>query len=314
MAVDYYNRTIDPVVAIYWIQTFVFLVYSILWTINTLHHKNVRVLLHKVLYIILILEFFLSLGDAIATTYIFKFPRNEVATVLANIFNVLSNVGIASFSLVFLSGLSIVFESLPTLHIVLICVAGLIYSISLFLLEFIIATTPTFATTLLLIIVYAVAYMIFLFEILRFSSLAMNALHIHLEMIIERGINPKTTPTYRKIKLISFTRNCTMFLFLFWEICYILYFLGILEFWSIRLVIALFVIILFGIICYKFRIRQAMAATYGDDEDAYIVHQENEENSESSSELESWKPGVVLPPIPQINHHSQNKIHAKDPE
>ena len=111
-----------------------------------------------------------------------------------------------------------------------------------------------------------------------FSKIAIEALIINLEMIYNQGINPNTTPTFKKLKMLKFTRNSSITLFFFIVICYVLYFADVISFWIIYLVKMIFMLCLVGIICYKCRIRQAMSGIYGDDEDAYVVNDEQSIN------------------------------------
>lgn len=107
------------------------------------------------------------------------------------------------------------------------------------------------------------------------SKVATNALKIHLDLIAQRGINPNTTPSYKKISMLRFTRNSSVALFFILVVCYVLFFAEFAPYWVIYLIKTIAMLILVGIICYKCRIRQAMSSTYGDDEEAYIVNDDS---------------------------------------
>ena len=194
--------------------------------------------------------------------------------------------------------------------------------------------------------------------------------------------------------MLKFTRNSSISLFFIMVLCYALFYADVFPYWIADAIKTVTMLILVGIICYKCRIRQAMASTYGDDEDAYIVNdgvdnencvninelndqiklsigekvgkqsieskdmikndsnnisrdnkkyeaseveddglslnnitnQEDETKSNKANEDQTsneisneennhraWKPGDVLPHIPQI-HKLHNKIYSKDPD
>ncbi|OHT01416.1 hypothetical protein TRFO_31799 [Tritrichomonas foetus] len=317
--VDLYGRFIDPVVGFFWVETVGFLIYTILFTINTLHHRNIRVILHKVLYIVLISEFILSFINASIFTTLIFFPSNVILITLSYIISVVMNVIVLCFSMLISTGISIVFEIIPLKQVFAIVTTSLIFGISLFLLEFMATVSISFLIYVIIIIIFCCGYIAYFTCLMHFSRIAVNALSVHLDMISQRGINPNTSPSFKKIKLLEFSRNCSVALFFFLVVCYILYFVEVLNFWSIRLVRTLFVLILYGIICWKLRIRQAMSATYGDDEDAYAAREDsgsgcNQEDEEMRLQtLRQWAPGMTLPPIPQL-HSNSTRIHSKPPD
>ena len=75
--------------------------------------------------------------------------------------------------------------------------------------------------------------------------------------------------------MLRFTRNSSVALFFILVVCYILFFAEFAPYWVIYGIKTIAMLILVGIICYKCRIRQAMSSTYGDDEEAYIVNDDN---------------------------------------
>lgn len=273
------GQFIDPIIGFCWFEMVVYLVYTILWTINTLHHLHIQILIHKILYFVLIYELVLSALNSICYTLMFKKPNSLFLSYSVTIISLLMNTAILFYSSLLASGLSVVFESLSIGKYALIIISTIMFSLALFALECLTKYNFGFGFYIFLIIFFVIGYLFYFLLLMHLSKIAIEALLINLEMIEQRGINPNTTPTYKKLKMLKFTRNSSALLFFFIVVCYVLFFADVIPFWIIYCIKMIFMLSLIGIICYKCRIRQAMSGMYGDDEDAYAINDNGQDSN-----------------------------------
>jgi len=112
----------------------------------------------------------------------------------------------------------------------------------------------------------------------------------HMIMISIRGINPESTPTLRKIEMLSNFRNFGLVCFVFIMFSTMFYTYDEFSGWVSYLAASVFGLSIDISIAYYCRLRNAMTTTYDEDADMYEVNEDEE--------LKNWTPGVPLPPIP----------------
>lgn len=280
------KQLVEPIMGICWFEMVGYLVYTILWTINRNHHRNIQILVHKIIYTVLIAELILSAFNSISYTIMLKYPKSQIFRYLTPTISFLMNVAILLLSILLVSGLSVVFDSLSICQYTIIICSTLIFGIALFVLECLSKIEYNMIYFIVLLIIFVIGYIFYFLSILYLSQIAIKALVIHLDMINQRGINPNTTPSYKKIRMLRFTRNSSVALFFIMVISYVLFYADVAPYYVIYAIKAIAMLILVGIICYKCRIRQAMSSTYGDDEEAYIVNDDNNDiNSKINPDL-----------------------------
>jgi hypothetical protein len=149
--------------------------------------------------------------------------------------------------------------------------------------------------------IFVVAYLMYLLAFFHLSSKAINHLKTHMVMIEARGIDPLTTPTCRKIRMLRRVRTYGSLVFLLHVISTVLFFSGMVVYWVLYMLVEMLVAVLYALMCYECRIRSNMHAVYGEDEEAYVVT--------DNQTLTPWNPSVVLPSMPR-KVKKTHKIHS----
>jgi hypothetical protein len=87
-------------------------------------------------------------------------------------------------------------------------------------------------------------------------------------------------------------------------ICGILNSLKVLTFWIATMIGSVLKGVLLIAVCYKFRMRQSLHASYGDSEKGYRV---------DGDAPRPWEPSMMLPEIPQLQSRSRSVVDGADP-
>lgn len=289
--------------AIYWFETLVYLIFIFLWTKNRCKHKLISVKMHTVIHICCSLHLAFAIAQSIILTiYEFRKPFHAVKTGI-DIIECFKTFVLSCLSLFLASGLSIVFDKITPITYMMIFTSAGFFNVMSFVLSTTAEVYIPLWLSIILCIFYVGGYMYYFGLILYLERESLNALKTHLILIAERNIDPKTTPSYRKLKLLTFARNASISMFFVIVICFILYFSTIAPYWLVTGLQCIAMAILYGIVMYMCRIRNAMASTYFDDEDAYVV-------DDDDNEKQNWERGMKLPPMPQAQF-AQNKISGK---
>lgn len=279
--IDAHDRVVDPVIGLSFFETIIYLIFAILWKVNSNHHPHIKVLLHKVLFGVLISEFILSLINSIVYTVMVSFPGNFALTVITTIIALLMNGAILFLSSFLATGVSIVFDTISPHRIALVSISSLLFAIALALIETLQRIEITDALYIIILVFFIISYILYFIILVYSAKVAIRALTLHMRIIAERGINPNSSPTFKKMKMLEFTRNFAVVTIFFIVLFYLLFFVNVLRFWIVYMIKVVFMVLIVAVICYRCRIRRAMAATYGDDDDVYAVNDDDEQDPEN---------------------------------
>ena len=275
-----------PLLFICWIETGFYLVLFILCLINSLKHRELRVLLH---YLILGTVFICTASTATSSLlFLYANDKNDRAkninqsaiSISASVLLCLRNFCLLMLSLFLVSGLSIVYERLKTKKVIMIISLSAIFTIVEFMIDSYISYSFSLGVYSLFFIFFIVLYILFTIFLVNLSSHSLNTLNAHIVMIYSANIDPETTPSYRKKELLETCKRCSIAILLIFVASSILYSVGVFYYFISYLLIAISMAVLVSIICWTCRLRYKMAATYCDDEDAYVINDGNNGNND----------------------------------
>lgn len=290
-----------PVKFVTWIEVAFYAILLILWIINTIHHRKIVILIHYVILVNIIIQTAASAINGCVYHFINLNSEARDLTIANNVIGFVRNFSLVLLSLLLAAGLSVVYEVLPWRKWAAIGAVSLLFAAAEFLIDSTFTEGFDILGSVLLIVLYFITYGLHVWAIYHYSLQALQTLQAHLVKCAAAHIDPVTTPSYKKIDILKFTRTaaiCILLLFVLSSLCYRL---GWFYYFITYIIVALFTAILYGIICWKLRIRNAMAATYGDEQDAYEI--------QDDQEMVEWEPGVKMPPMP-VESAPQNQIHG----
>ena len=191
-------------------------------------------------------------------------------------FNKASNNSSASFCLLMLtlflvSGLSIIYEKIKLFKVFLIIGMSALFALSEFFFNEYLSNTYSFIIYILISVFFIIIYILYSLLLFHLTYHSMNTIDAHMAMIYNSNIDPQTTPTFRKRKLLELCRKCSLSILLIFVLSSILYRMGAFYYFISFLIVEVAMAILLSIICWSCRLRYKMAATYCDDEEAYFV-------------------------------------------
>ena len=295
-----------PCIYISWIEVGFYLILFILLLINACRQRGIAILLN---WIIIGSTGIQMVCCTVAATLYLLSNMNESSTglqIAANVMSCVRTFILIVLSLFLASGLSIVYEKLPWQRIVFIIVSSAIFAVFEFLIENIATTGFSLLFEILVYLVYCILFILYAAAVYYLARKATETLSAHLVMIASYHIDPVTTPSFKKRDLLEMTKNCAICILFIVVLFSILFRIGLLYYFITFLVNAIAIAVCVGIISYQCRVRKAMSATYGDDEDAYVV------DDIESQQMKPWEYGMTLPPMP-VESYPQNKIHPGDP-
>jgi len=286
-----------PLSFVFFIASFYFFILTVLWIINRRHHMKIKLLIHDIIYFCL----YANLIDCLILSAINLIYMDEGLDfrriLIVSFVFILQNFVTMFLAQAFSAGLSTVYLNFSKSNWALIVITSFLWSFFQYLLEANIFEENMFMKVFCEVL-FLISVGLYCFLYMLNSMSAIKNLRAHLLLIKEYGIIPESTPTYRKIQIFTlFKKFGTTIIIL--DLMFVFFSVnGLMPYWTSKLLLELSYCVLYGVICYKLRIRNAMAS-YGEDEDFYIVSDGNE-NKE-------WEPGMKLPPIPQGHRvYSQN--------
>ena len=307
----YLNPELFPIMIISFIEALYYLVVLILWLVNRFHHSQIITKLNGVFVVV---SGIMVIGSVMMSLMLFiinasiQMAINPVPmTIASNVFKTIRFMALLVLALYIASGISIVFEVLEVRTHVINYVISFLFScvefmssLSLsFVLDF--GSVPLIITLLILLVVF---YIIYAYIFVKWSTNATKILTLHLYAIQEAGIDPLTTPSYKKFEMLKNVRLLSLFLFVIELFSCIVYNSLNSYFWVVYLILSIIRAVIYGVLCYLCRVRRSMASTYFDDESAYIVSDDSlpptteQEHENANHNLEQWHFGKPLPPMP----------------
>ena len=282
-----------PIIIISYCEIGVYFVLLILWTKNWCSHPTLRTLIHLLIYGNLIVYFVTSLMNSIFYS-VYEDLLFTDTFVVNDIFNGVSNYYTLWICYTFALGLSSTKESLTLFQTLVSLCACLVYSVPQILIGSSFSNTFNMTVLIAMTALFLIGY--FLYFALFMISLrkTVGILQAHLVSIAKTGIDPNTTPSYRKMKMLKILAVLGLAVFLFQAISTLLSATEVLAKWPAFLIIHLLNAILVSAICYLCRIRKAM------DIDTYQKEMPDNENNQGAFDKEGtkWTTGIPLPPIP----------------
>lgn len=287
------KTSLVPFQIISWIMTVYFFILTIVWSVNWFHHPLIRTTIHTFIYGMFILELVSSLVLSVSNTIESPILQDN-GLILADIATGITNTYILWIFQSFAIGLSITVEKLTCSEWTLSIVVSLIYSIPQIFIGSSMSNSFSIALLSVMSAIFIFGYITYFIAFQIFSHRTLNQLLAHMVILASRGIDATTTPTYRRIKMLKQFRIIGLVIFLFEAATTLLSAADLLLNWVAFLIIQVLTGVLCGTICYLFRIRRAMSATFFEDEAAYEVPDESEILERGSR----WIPEMPLPKIP----------------
>ncbi|OHS98860.1 hypothetical protein TRFO_34810 [Tritrichomonas foetus] len=299
-----------PCLYITWIEVGFYSILLIIVIVNSCRHCNFIVLLNWIIIISIAIQMICDTVSAVLYTVSNKNEELRGLNIAAQVMSCIRIFILILLSMFLASGLSIVYERLSWKKCLLIFISSAIFAVLAFFTENVTNTSSNLVFEVMVMIVYGVIFLIYGCILYYLTNEAIQTLSSHLVMIASVHIEPTTTPSYRKRELLYINRNCSTALLFLLVLSSILYRVGIFYYFITYLIIAIANAVIMCVIAYYCRLRKAMAATYGDDQEAYEVKNDPEDPNE---EMKEWEYGMTLPPMPVENTYSPHKIYPKDP-
>ena len=323
--IDYYfqnswgllDPAVFPVLIVSFAEAFFSFITMILCFVNKKRHPLIRMKSHTLIMYTVISMFLFSAGIGVILLFINLYhdiyKDQSKYWILADLFKSLILCALIALTLSLASGISTVYEQLSKKTIIAITILTLVFStVYFFSTSRYSSSFPSYVTYTIaaLLIICFVAYTTFFIGTCKNSLLILNA---HLCAIAETGVDPLTTPTYRKFKVLKSTRCLSMFLFTLEVMSGLVYSTLSFSFWVVYSIISIVEMAIFGRICYIYRIRKAMVTNYTrhkEETDTYDLNSEynsniavNNNNNENDSydpdnPFMSWTYGTPLPHMP----------------
>jgi hypothetical protein len=299
------DRELYPILYIAWIECVFYTVLLSLWIRNRVHHKSQAVAIHNLLMVSLVLHVLTSCASGIMYVVANLNPAPSL-TIACDVSQGVSHLCILFMCMAFATGLSTVYERIPTVQMTLITIIAIWFALSGSLLGAMgYYEIESHAVIFTLLILYVIGYLGFVGMCLHHFRRTRRILRRHLILIYQQGIQPERTPTWRQMRMLARLRLIVSLAFLAFVGSMLVSFSRIAEYWVASLITIIMDMAVFSAMCYLCRIRSKMATVYGDDESAYAVEDGN---------LREWKPGMVLPPMPSGASHMIHPAEADVPD
>ena len=309
----YLSGNIMPVLVIVWIEFAWFLVLLIIWIVNMCRHKQIQVLIHHLIFFALITQCVTSALQGCLYLYMNFNKETTALLVLNDVVQLIMNwVGLA-LVLCFGVGISIVKDQFHPCELAIVVLLPLAFAFVQFLLSStVMAQYISFGLSIALLVIFCIIYLAFLVVYGVMMEASLRVLKEHMLLIQANGINPKHTPTHRKIKMLKRLRNYGMAIFFLYVFSALLFQTKVFVFWVVRLVVDVFTCVIFTLVCWLCRLRSKMATTYFEDQEAYEVNP----SDPPGGQLTDWRPGLKLPPLPKYSRKRDMRVYpdAGDPE
>jgi hypothetical protein len=295
------DEEIYPLTYIPMCEAVLYLVLFIASLVNRRRHKAMRLAIHTVIMVALGIHF---VGAAISAGFymVSNFDgTDQRALIVPEVFALINNFCVLCLCLILAAGLSIARPRLPPGQLVpIVCDCFAFAGINAVLVSSWFKDAKSeLSLVVSFVAMYVIAYIIFLFMILKLFKESYGILRQHLAMIRQCGIDPKRTPTRRKMRMLQRLREVALVAFLVFVVSTFFAVWDLIPIWVAYLIIMVADFIVYGAVSYLYRIREKMAATYGDDVDAYIANSSRDEGN-----LAEWRPGMILPPLPKVAYRS----------
>ena len=304
----YLSGDVMPVLVIVWIEFVWYLVLMILWIVNLVRHKALKVMIHHLILISLILQCLAAAVQGCVYLYVnFSSPSQELL-VFNDLVQLVMNFIVLALVLCFACGISIVKDRFMCSEVAMVIVIPIAFAAAQF---FITSQTVSrvipFGLEVAVLIFFCICYIVFIIVYIYKMNQSLQILKEHMLMIKSSGVEPKHTPTHRKIKMLKRLRNYGMFIFFLFAFSTILLQGNVFVFWVLRLAVDTLTCICFTLICWVCRVRTKMSTLYFEDEEAYEVTTPDN----GTGQRTPWAPGTKLPPMPKKAHKNDMRVYPE---
>ena len=295
-----------PTMIFGWIETAVYLILFTMTVVNRASHPNLSTKLNLAALICVFIQFLFSFLFALILT-ILNESSNTGYDAIITVFFGLRNFIVISFALLLAYGLSLVTDKLELCEYFIIYGSSLLLTGSQCLLIEMMKIEIAVYQDIIVVIFFLLAYAAYIFTFFKGIKSSLERLNGHLILCAEKGINPASVPTFKKIKYLSKFRLLGYILFLIMIISTILFMISSIPLWIPYLILAIATAIAFSFAVYYAWLRNSLSVEYGDnDENMYRVDEEQDSDSEIPATeedrmavLRQWQIDMKLPPIPE---------------
>ena len=293
------NINTQPMTIISYCEIAFYTILTIIWMKNWCKHQTQRKAIHYLIFINLVI----FLVTAIINAILYNVYQNEVyadSFIASDLLVGIGNTYMIWICFVCILGLSITDDRLSLKEILISIGVCLIYSIPQILIGSSFSNTFSVVLLIVLTVLFITGYIVYFILYTKISRKTISRLNSHLYIIARRGIDPKTTPSYRKIKLLKWVRAIGLLVFLFQAASTLLSAADILDQWPAYLIIRITNAILVSALCYLCRMRNAMDATFYEQSDSdYSEDSIDDSNGALERPGTRWMNGIPLPSVPK---------------
>lgn len=271
--------------------------------VNKCHHPLIVVSLHNLVLLTVTATFVSSFAIALTLSVSNSFFSNVTLPIVYS-FRAIKLMLICILCISIAMGVSIVVENPTKKDIGISILCSFLFALAQFFTMFTITSSNNSVLIITSGVSFILFYCIYCATFSNYISTTLKILHENMVQIAEMGIDPFTTPTFRKIKMVNRLRKIAIIILVIDLMSGLAYSLFTSSLYIIYIIGSILEAGFFTYMSWEVRIRKRMAATYLDNEDAYIVPNNQEDKIQ-------WEFGMAIPKLP-TEAHDMKKIFADD--
>lgn len=313
----YLDFSMYPMIYISWIETLFYLILLILWVINACKHKKILIFLHQTILFVLILQLCGSIVSGVLYT-LTNISKDDLWTqfLISDIVTAIKTLLTLFLIQLLANGMSIIVRKIEFCNFLWMIITSFFLDVTQFLLTSYLLNDIDNIIVFIALGVFIISAIGYFALIVYLVHKSITSLRVHMELIRQKGIDPETTPSWKQLQMYSVVSRAGIILFVLFIMSTCFIFVRSIDTWVVSFVLKVVICILYGTICYQCRIRYAMAATYCEDEDQYVVNDDNNPELYKNNEgdgLKMWKYGMELPKMPKKGY-KLNQIRSEESE
>ena len=287
-----------PTLILGWVEVLFYIVLCLSAFINKMHHRDLSTLLNRIVVVSIIVQLVFAIAYSLLLTLINSLNNYDLELGVFILFELRCFV-VLVLGQCLTSGISLVVDKLERCETILDLLSSLLLTVSLGVM--IQLTGLYFSVTIIILCVYIVFYILYVYLFLKNTKTSISRLNAHLIKCAEKGINPATVPTFKKISMLSVFRNIAFCFFVAIMLASVVFMISTIPSSIGYMIICVAMVVLFAITMRTALLRNSLDAVYGDNpEDMYRFDEEEHCEEEMLEKLRAWQKDMMLPVIPKL--------------
>ena len=295
-----------PTMIVAFLETALYLILFTMTVVNRASHSNLSTKLNSAALLCVFIQFLFSFLFALILAILNESSYGAYTPIFTAFFG-LRNIIVVSFALLLCYGLSLVTDNLTKCEYLLILFSSLLLTGSQCLLIQLSDVETAIYQDIIIVIFFIASITFYVIVFYKGIRSSLERLNGHLILCAEKGINPATVPTFKKIKFLTRFQILSYVLFLIMIISTTFFMVSAIPLCIPYLILSIATGIAFSFAIYYSWLRNSLSVEYADnDENMYIVDDEQELDPEIPKTeedrlavLRAWQIQMKLPPIPE---------------